>query len=186
MPPPGNQVLLLTVQVGGLSGQELSERPDLQPLRTRVGLSPRNLCSQRGEEGYTLAPRGPVGLWFRPGFSSICFVKKARNGEVFGLDSGWIFLLCGEPFSLGAASFAKDSEGKEGRKEGSWQLFLLRRLQKNSLFQPLEPGPLCGYIPGGASRVQYHVLCPWIVHYCNPACPLHTKLPGYRIGHLED
>lgn len=116
MPPPGNQVLLLTVQVGGLSGQELSERPDLQPLRTRVGLSPRNLCSQRGEEGYTLAPRGPVGLWFRPGFSSICFVKKARNGEVFGLDSGWIFLLCGEPFSLGAASFAKDSEGKEGRK----------------------------------------------------------------------
>lgn len=41
---------------------------------------------------------------------------KARNGEVSGLEfSGWFFLLSGE-LSLGFASFAKGSEGKEGRK----------------------------------------------------------------------
>lgn len=41
---------------------------------------------------------------------------KARNGEVSGLEfSGWISLLSGE-LSLGFASFAKGSEGKEGRK----------------------------------------------------------------------
>lgn len=57
------------------------------------------------------------GLWLRPGFIRKCFVKKTRNGEVFGLDFLRVdSLLCGELFSLGAASFAKDSEGEEGRK----------------------------------------------------------------------
>lgn len=111
-------------------------------------------------------------------------LKKARNSEVFGLELLRVdFSVQWKALQLGAC-FICERLCSEGRKEAG-NCFSLGRLRKNSLFQPSEPGPLCGCIPGGA--IHKHDSVP--VHHCSPTWSrfsLRTKLTGHRTGHLED
>ena len=98
----------------------------------------------------------------------------------------WISLLRGELFSLGAASFAKGSKGKEGRKEGSWQLFLLEKAPEEFFVPALSTWAFTWLHSRGATHVQFHVLSPGLCIDAALLASWHTTLPGYRHGRLED